>query len=45
MEKNTEEKQRSQALNINMLEYQLKKNLCSEQQNDLTAGEIILKAD
>lgn len=41
-----QEKQRSQALNINMLKYQsTQENLCSKQRNDLIAGKMFLKAD
>ena len=41
-----QEKQRSQALNINMLEYQsAQENLCSEERNYLIAGEMFLKAN
>lgn len=41
-----QEKQRSQALNINMLKHQsTQENLCSKQRNDLIAGKMSLKAD
>lgn len=41
-----QEKQRSQALNINMLKHQsTQENLCSKQRNDLIAGKMFLKAD
>lgn len=41
-----QEKQRSQALNINMLEYQsTQENLCREQTNYLITGEMFIKAD
>lgn len=41
-----QEKQRSQALNINMLEYQsTQENLCSEQRNYLIAEDMFPKAD